>query len=139
MIGPLLVSPVPFSARYDLDRVNGVISRSGHPLHGRSVAGHILLARGVQGGVAAGWALPVMKDRGIGFAGLIFTQTNPPMVQGAVTANIPVAEGIDEEAFVQLASGMVVELDPRRKTLRLVDESGRANAAMGGDRARQES
>lgn len=121
VVAPLLVSPLPFSARYDLDRVSGRISRIGHPLEGEAVGGHILLAPGVQGGVAAGWALPVMKDRGVGFAGLVFTSTNPAMVQGAVTANISIADGIAEEAFEHLASGMIAKLDPARKRLTVLD------------------
>lgn len=110
--GEALVSPVPFSARYDLDRVNGIISRVGHPLQGESIRGKIFLAPGVQGGVAAGWALLAMESRGVGFAGLVFGDTNPVMVQGAVTAGIPIASGIDLDSFALIKTGDYVCLDP---------------------------
>lgn len=110
--GEALVSPVPFSARYDLDRVNGIISRVGHPLQGESIQGKIFLAPGVQGGVAAGWALLAMESRGVGFAGLVFGDTNPVMVQGAVTAGIPIASGIDMDSFNMIKTGDYVCLDP---------------------------
>lgn len=123
---PVLLCPVTFSARYDLDRTSGVITRNGHPLQGESIAGHILLAPGVQGGVAAGWALPDMQSRGVGFAGLIFGVTNPVMVQGAVTAGLPIAAGIDPAIFAELVTGDVVRLDP---TAHCVTHLARARAA----------
>ncbi|WP_026556800.1 aconitase X swivel domain-containing protein [Arthrobacter sp. 35W] len=119
--GEALVSPVPFSARYDLDRVNGVISRIGHPLQGESIKGKIFLAPGVQGGVAAGWALLAMEARGVGFAGLVFGDTNPVMVQGAVTAGIPIASGLALEAFEQIKTGDYISLDPSTMELTVLE------------------
>lgn len=114
---PVLVSSEPFSARYDLDRVSGVFSREGHPLKGLHVAGHILVAPGVQGGVAAGWALPSMAHLGVGFAGLLFGVTNPVMVQGAVTAGIPIGAGVDEELLQELRTGDVIRFDADQRTV----------------------
>lgn len=112
---PALVSPVPFSARYDLDRTTGIISRNGHPLKGESVAGTILIAPGVQGGVAAGWAFLAMKGMDIAPAGLLFGATNPVMVQGAVTASITIAAGVDPDFFNNVATGDTIRLDPQRR------------------------
>jgi len=117
---PLLVCPRPFSARYDLDRRTGVISREGHPLQGQSVVGTILVSPGVQGGVAAGWALLAMRGLGVGFAGLVFGDVNPVMVQGAVTAGIPIAAGLDPAALDELQSGALARLDPGTRTLTLL-------------------
>ncbi len=114
---PLLISAQTFSARYDLDRISGIISREGHPLQGRSVTNTIFVAPGVQGGVAAGWALLAMKGLGVGFAGLVFGDINPVMVQGAVTAGIPIAAGLDPAALAALKSGQTARLDPTAKTL----------------------
>lgn len=117
---PALVCPVPFSARYDLDRTTGLISRTGHPLEGQSVANKILLTPGVQGGVAAGWALLAMRGLGVGFAGLVFGDVNPVMAQGAVTAHIPIAAGVDPAIFDQVNTGDVIRLDPARRTVTLL-------------------
>lgn len=117
---PVLVSPVPFSARYDLDRKTGVFSREGHPLRGLAIAGHILVAPGVQGGVAAGWALPAMARLGICFAGLLLGSTNPVMVQGAVRAGIPIAAGFDPKLIECLRNGDVIRLDPPKRRVTLV-------------------
>jgi predicted aconitase with swiveling domain len=112
-----LVSPVPFSARYDLDRVNGVISRADHPLRGSSIGGKILVVRGVQGGVAAGWAMLALRGRGAGFAGMVFGTTNPVMVQGALAADIPVFAGIDDDFFDTVQTGDELVLDPGSHTV----------------------
>ncbi len=117
---PLLVCPRPFSARYDLDRRTGIISRDGHPLQGQSVVGTIFVAPGVQGGVAAGWALLAMRGLGVGFAGLVFGDVNPVMVQGAVTAGIPIAAGLDPAVLDELRSGARARLDPAARTLTLL-------------------
>lgn len=112
-----LVTKIPFSARYDLDRQTGVISRLDHELRGESIAGRVLVTRGVQGGVAAGWALLALTARSCGFAGLVFGDTNPVMVQGAVTAGIPIFACIDPEFFEVVITGDVLDLDSSTKTV----------------------
>lgn len=118
---PLLVNPMPFSARYDLDRTTGVISRADHPLAGQSVAAKVLLSPRVQGGVAAAWALLPMARRGVGVAALIFGELNPVMVQGAVTAGVPIGSGIEQRAFDELSTDTLVRFDPENRTLTVLD------------------
>jgi predicted aconitase with swiveling domain len=115
----VLVSTRTFSPRYDLDRQNGVFSRSDHPLLGEPIAGTILLAPGVQGGIAGGWAFLMMRGRGVGFAGMVFGSVNPVMVQGAAAAGIPILAGVDEAIFEAVRTGDVLRLEPdlRRITL----------------------
>lgn len=127
---PILVNPRPFSARYDLDRMSGAISRADHPLRGQLVAGRILLSPKVQGGVAAAWALLTMASRGVGLAALIFGELNPVMVQGAVTAGVPIGAGIDPGAFDELVTGTLMRFDPREGTLSVVGEPARMREAQ---------
>jgi predicted aconitase with swiveling domain len=110
--GPALVSPVPFSARYDLDWDRGVFSRLGHPLDGTAIAGSIFICPGVQGGVAAGWAFLKLASHGLGFAALVFGRVNPVMVQGAQAAEIPIAAGVDDAIFERVRNGSIVRLEP---------------------------
>lgn len=115
----MVVSPVPFSARYDLDRDTGVIMRLDHPLRGLSIAGKILIAPATQGGVAAGWALLAMRRRGVGIAGLVLGRANPVMVQGAITAGIPILVGVEDEIFTAIHTGDRVLLDPAARRVLL--------------------
>lgn len=115
-----VVSPVAFSARYDLDRTTGLISRNDHPLKGQSIRDKIFIAPGVQGGVAAGWAFLSMRGLGVGPRGLIFGAVNPVMVQGAVTAGLTIVAGIDERFFTAAHTGDVVRIEPDERTVHLV-------------------
>ncbi|MDN3519796.1 DUF126 domain-containing protein [Aquisalimonas lutea] len=117
---PALVDPLPFSARYDLNRKTGAFSRQSHPLFGKKINGYILVSPGVQGGVAAGWALPAMANLGVGFSGLIFGEINPVMVQGAVAAGIPIASGVDSKIFDSIKTGDILQLDGARRTIKVL-------------------
>lgn len=119
----VLVTPWPFSARYDLDRRAGVFSRTGHPLLGTAIKNRILVSTSVQGGVAAGWAFLALAQRGQGFAGFVFSEINPVMVQGAVTAGLPIASGVDSDFFTNIKSGDTIRIDPASSTVIILDES----------------
>ena len=118
--GPALISPVPFSARYDLDRESGLISRLGHPLAGESVADKIFICPAVQGGVAAGWTFLKLASLGVGFKGLVFGRVNPVVVQGAQAVGIPIAAGVDESIFEHVGNGAIVLLEPAALRVQLL-------------------
>ena len=60
--GEALVADDNFSARYDLDRINGVFSRPQHKLYGQSYVDKILVLNTSKGGVASAWMLLEMKS-----------------------------------------------------------------------------
>lgn len=115
--GPALVFHERFSARYDLDRSTGVITRLGHSLLGQSLADRVLLIPAVQGGVAGGWAFLAMRELGLSPAALVFARCNPVMIQGAVAAGIPVMSGIDLAALTEIVAGTTVHVLPSVLTL----------------------
>jgi predicted aconitase with swiveling domain len=117
---PLLVMREGFSPRYDLDRWSGVISRIGHSAEGESIHGRILVIPTTKGGVAGGWAFHDLLHKGIAPAGLVFGKLNPVMVQGAVLAGIPIAEGLTTQDLQGLASGEVIRLEPAARTITFV-------------------
>ena len=114
---PALVMKEGFSPRYDLDRWSGVISRIGHSAEGQSIKDRILIIPTVKGGVAAGWALFDLVHKAIAPRGLVFGKLNPVMVQGAVLAKMPIAEGWDQDATQLVRSGDLVRLDPANRVL----------------------
>jgi uncharacterized protein len=129
----VLVDPVTFSPRYDLNRVRGTFSRTGHPLHGEALNGRVLASPGVQGGVAGGWAFLAMAGAGVGPCALIFGHVNPVMVQGAVTAGIPVVAGVDPALFIEIRTDDLLRVDPQARTVQLL---GRDNGPEGRMRRR---
>ena len=112
--GVALVASDNFSARYDLDRINGVFSRKAHALHGQSYVGKILVLDTAKGGVATSWMLGEMKSRGMAPAALLLNQANPIMAQGAAFAELPFMDRFEEDITRSIKTGDTVTVDPRR-------------------------
>jgi predicted aconitase with swiveling domain len=111
--GPALVSPDGFSARYDLDRATGTISRESHALYGQSIAGTVFVCPQAKGGFATSWALYDLRARGLAPAAMLFTWANPVMVQGAVLAGIALMDQLSPDPLAAIATGDRVRVDPR--------------------------
>ena len=118
--GVALVAKDGFSARYDLDRTQGVFSRPTHKLAGESYRDRILVLDAAKGGVASAWMLYEMKARGVSPLALVFNAVNPIMAQGAALADLTMLAGFDDDITSVVASGMRVELIPEQRLLRLL-------------------
>ncbi|HKA72582.1 MAG TPA: DUF126 domain-containing protein [Xanthobacteraceae bacterium] len=110
--GPALVAKDGFSARYDLDRAQGVFSRPEHKLAGQSYVGRVLVLDAAKGGVATAWMLHDMSARGLAPAALVLNAVNPIMVQGAALAAFTMISGFDLDITQVIPNGAVVEVDP---------------------------
>jgi predicted aconitase with swiveling domain len=119
--GIALVANDGFSARYDLDRRQGVFSRPTHKLVGQSYRDRILVLDAAKGGVATAWMLHEMKARGITPLALVFNAVNPIMAQGVALADLTMLAGFDDDITSIIASGARVELIPEQRLLRLLD------------------
>ncbi len=117
--GMAMVADDGFSARYDLDRVNGIFSRPSHKLAGRSYVGKILILDTAKGGVASAWMLHEMASRQKIPLAIVFNTVNPILVQGAAFAGMTMLAGFDENITAWVADGTIVEIDPARKLLRV--------------------
>jgi predicted aconitase with swiveling domain len=107
-----LVAKDGFSARYDLDRVNGRFVRPEHRLAGQSYVGRVLVLDRAKGGVATAWMLYEMAARGVMPAALALNRTNPIMVQGAALANFTIISGFNVDITAAVPDGALVEVDP---------------------------
>ena len=118
--GEALVAKDGFSARYDLDRINGTFSRQAHKLANQSYVGKILVLDTAKGGVASAWMLHEMASRKIVPLAIVFNTVNPILVQGAAFGNLTMMAGFDEDVTAQIPHGATVEIDPGRKLLRVL-------------------
>lgn len=109
--GRALVAKDGFSARYDLDRVNGVFSRPEHKLAGRPYVGRVLVLDAAKGGVATAWMLHEMAARGVMPLALVLNRVNPIMVQGAALAGFTMMSGFDQDITAAVPDGAMVEVD----------------------------
>ena len=110
--GTALVAADDFSARYDLDRVNGVFCRPGHKLCGQSYVGRILVLNTAKGGVATAWMLHEMKSRRMAPLALLLNAANPIMAQGAAFAGLPLIDRFDVDITGVIETGDRVTVDP---------------------------
>ena len=111
--GPALVANDGFSARYDLDRIAGVIFASDSQAGRSSYVGKILILDTAKGGVASAWMLNEMTSRGVMPLALVLNSVNPILVQGAALADLPMLVGFDEDITAAVVSGSEVEVNPR--------------------------
>ena len=118
--GTALVAHDGFSARYDLDRINGTFSRPSHKLAGLSYVGRILVLDTAKGGVASAWMLHEMRSRGMSPLAIVFNSVNPILVQGAALGDLPMLAGFDVDITASIPHGAEVEVDPETKTVRVI-------------------
>jgi len=107
-----LVAKDDFSARYDLDRINGLFSRPAHKLCGESYVGRILILDNAKGGVATAWMLYEMKSRNMAPAALLLNAANPIMAQGAALADLPFMDRFETDITAVISTGDTVTVDP---------------------------
>ncbi|HJS38248.1 MAG TPA: DUF126 domain-containing protein [Burkholderiales bacterium] len=118
--GTALVAHDGFSARYDLDRIQGTFSRPSHKLAGQSYVGKILVLDTAKGGVASAWMLHEMASRGVVPLALVFNSVNPILVQGAVFGNVTMLAGFEGDITANVPHGATVEIDAERRSLRVL-------------------
>ena len=119
--GVALVAADDFSARYDLDRINGVFSRPTHALFGERYVGRVLVLNTAKGGVATAWMLREMKSRGMAPAALLLNRSNPIMAQGAAFADLPLIDRFESDITSCIRNGDRVVVDPAAGTVTLLD------------------
>jgi len=115
--GEALVAHDNFSARYDLDRVNGTFSRPTHQLFGQNYDGKILVLNIAKGGVATAWMLRAMKETGVIPKALLLNYANPIMAQGAAHADFPMIDRFEEDITEAIKTGDRVTVNPADGTV----------------------
>lgn len=120
VIGQALVAHDGFSARYDLNRLQGVFSRPAHKLAGQSYVDRILVLDTAKGGVATAWMLHEMRSRNMAPLAIVFNTVNTILAQGAALGDVTMLAGFDVDITAQVPHGAMVEIDPAARTLRLL-------------------
>ena len=111
--GVALVADDNFSARYDLDRINGVFSRPQHKLYGQSYRDVILVLNTAKGGVATAWMLHEMVSRDVAPKAILLNAANTILAQGAALANMAMCDRFDAGDITSLIrTGDTVSVDP---------------------------
>ena len=113
--GEALVANDNFSARYDLDREQGIFSRPDHALAGQSYVDKILVVNTAKGGVATAWMLHEMVSRGLAPKALLMNSANTILAQGAALANMALCDRFDDGDVTMLVNtGDTLVIEPQR-------------------------
>lgn len=112
--GEALVAADNFSARYDLNRIEGVFSRPAHKLFGQNYVDKILVLNIAKGGVATAWMLREMMSRQMAPRALLLNSANPIIAQGAAFGGFTLIDRFDGDITEQIKTGDWVEVDPGR-------------------------
>ena len=118
--GEALVADDNFSARYDLNRIEGVFSRPSHKLFGQNYVGKILVLNIAKGGVATAWMFHEMASRNMAPAALLLNYANPIIAQGAAFGSIPLIDRFDENITASIKTGERVEVNPQSGEVRFI-------------------
>ena len=110
--GEALVADDNFSARYDLDRLEGVFSRKAHKLYGQSYKDKILVLNTAKGGVASAWMLHEMKSRDVCPKAILVNTANTILAQGAALADLPMCDRFEDgdvTTLIKTGDHLIVE------------------------------
>ena len=120
--GEALVANDNFSARYDLDRIQGIFSRPDHELAGQSYVDKILVVNTAKGGVATAWMLYEMVSRGVAPKGLLFNTANTILAQGAALAEMALCDRFEAgDVTTLITTGDKLIVDPVRGEVTVSD------------------
>ena len=120
--GEALVANDNFSARYDLDRINGIFSRPQHALAGQSYVDRILVLNTAKGGVATAWMLYEMVSRSMAPKALLLNTANAILAQGAALAEMPLCDRFEDGDVVGLIkTGDRLLVDPQQGMVTILD------------------
>ena len=117
--GEAVIAQDNFSARYDLDRINGTFSRESHALFGQSYNGKVLVLNIAKGSVATAWMLRVTKETGVTSLAPLLNYANPIMAQGAAFADFPMIARFEEDITKIIRTGetVTVTVNPAAGTM----------------------
>ena len=121
--GVALVADDNFSARYDLDRKQGIFSRPAHKLHGQSYADKILVLKTAKGGVASAWMLHEMAARGVTPKAFIFNRVNTILAQGAAFGELPMVDRFDGDVTQLIQTGDELRVQPSKGIVTILNRS----------------
>lgn len=90
--GPLLVTDAPLSFLGGVDPATGTVIEPGHPLHGRSIAGRVLVFPHGKGSTVGSYVLYGLARNGVAPAAIINEESEMIIAAGALIAGIPLVD-----------------------------------------------
>ena len=97
--GKALVSPEPIGFLGGVDPKTGTVVEPGHPLHGQSVAGKVLIFPNGKGSTVGSYTILRLAANGVAPLAMINARSEPIVAVGALLADIPMVDSVPVEEF----------------------------------------
>lgn len=122
--GPSVVSTTPFPLSGVTFGIGGIVNWNGHPLHGQSIGGKILVATDVKGFAGGDWALlSLAMCGGTTPSAILCGSYNAFLVAGALLARIPTVVGFSIDVLERIASSTRLSIDTSKGLIQLTHGS----------------
>ena len=109
--GEALVSHTPISFWGCVDPFTGILTEAGHELEGQSLTGKILVFPTGKGSTEGSHRILELATRGLGPLGFINIKGEVVTVLGAVLAEIPMVDRLDQDPVAVIKTGDKITLD----------------------------
>jgi predicted aconitase with swiveling domain len=106
-VGEALVTRQPLSFYGGVDPATGKVIEKGHELHGKAVAGKILVFPNGKGSTVGSYTLYRMKKNGTAPAGIINHECETIVAVGAIISEIPCVDKVD---ISRIRTGDIVKI-----------------------------
>jgi uncharacterized protein len=116
--GEALVSPEPIGFFGLVDMDTGVITETGHPLEGQSVAGRVLVFPTGKGSTVGSYSLYRLAKAGLSPVAILNAESEPIIAVGAIISDIPMVDSID---LSHIQSGDWVVVEDERVTIQAAE------------------
>jgi len=121
--GEVLVSHEPISFFGGVDPETGKVIERGHELAGIAVKDKVLVFPHGKGSTVGSYTLYRMKKNGVAPKAIVNIEAEPIVAVGAIIADIPAIDKLEQNPLVLLRDGMRVRVDADQRSLEVLDEA----------------
>lgn len=109
--GEAIVSETPISFLGSVDAETGAIREARHKLKGKTVAGKVFVFPHGKGSTAGSFIMIEMAENKVAPVALINVEAESIIAAGALLANIPLVDRLEENPLEVIATGDIVRVD----------------------------
>lgn len=116
--GEALVTREAISFLGNVDPQTGIVIDPGHELHGRCIAGKVLIFPGGKGSTVGSYVIYQLKKRGVAPVAMINLRSEPIVAVGAIISGIPLVDRVPQD-MLGIKDGVEVVVDADRELIQI--------------------
>jgi predicted aconitase with swiveling domain len=119
--GPALVTCWPLGFNFGVDGETGLVIEHGHELEGRSLKGKVLIFPNGKGSTGGSFVIYQLSRTGNAPAAMVNISCESIIALGAIMANIPTVDSLNENPVLVVKTGDLVRVDGDGGTLEILE------------------